>query len=72
MAERRIYKSEDKSVEIMRSEEQGIKKEGELPCWGDQSRNDMDTNRNQELFPFIFYNTDTVIAINPWHNQVFH
>ena len=32
MAERRIYKSEDKSVEIMRSEEQGIKKEGELPC----------------------------------------
>lgn len=72
MAEKRIYKFEDKSVEIMQSEEQGIKRKESYTVKGDQSRNDMDKKRNQELFPVLFYNIDTVIAINPWDNQVSH
>jgi len=47
MAEKRIYKFEDKSVEIMQSEEQGIKRKESYTVKGDQSRNDMDKKRNQ-------------------------
>ena len=72
MAEKRIYKFEDESVEIVQSEEQGIKRKESYTVKGDQSRNGTDTNRNQELFPVLFYNLDSVTAINPWDNQVFH
>ena len=55
MAEKRIYKFEDESVEIMQSEEQGIKRKESYTVKGEQSRNGMDANGNQELFPVLHY-----------------